>query len=75
MEYFTEFLNNVINHADFPELKKCIELIMNVKNYYSNKDINEIKGDLKEVKNATGTETKKLNPNKKPSAADAFKKN
>jgi len=49
MEYFTEFLNNVINHADFPEIKKCIELIMNVKNYYSNKDINEIKKSQKDI--------------------------
>ena len=49
MEYFIEFLNNVINHSDFPEIKKCIELIMNVKNYYSNKDINEIKKSQKDI--------------------------
>ena len=49
MEYFVEFLNNVINHVDFPEIKKCIELIMNVKNYYSNKDIKEIKASQKDI--------------------------
>jgi hypothetical protein len=58
-------------------IKKVAEDVKTVKTVTleTRKDINEIKGDLKEVKNATGTETKKLDPNKKPSAADAFKKN
>ena len=49
MEYLVKFLNNISNHNDFQEIKKCIELIMNVKNYYSNKDINEIKNNSKDV--------------------------
>ena len=49
MEYLVEFLNNISNHKDFQEIKKCIELIMNVKNYYSNKDINEIKNNSKDI--------------------------
>ena len=46
---FIEFLNYICNHKDFQEIKKCIELIMNVKNYYSSKDINEIKSDEKHI--------------------------
>ena len=49
MNYFIEFLKAVNNHVDFPEIKKCIELIMNVKNYYSNKDMKEIKENDKDV--------------------------
>ena len=49
MEYLVVFLNNISNHKDFKEIKKCIELIMNVKNYYSNKDINEIKNNPKDI--------------------------
>ena len=49
MNYFVDFLNNVMNHVDFPEIKKCIELIMNVKNYYSNKNIKEIKRNQKDI--------------------------
>ena len=49
MEYFVDFLNNINNHMDFVEIKKCIELIMNVKNYYSNKNIEEIKSSPKDI--------------------------
>lgn len=49
MEYFVDFLNNIDNHMDFVEIKKCIELIMNVKNYYSNKTIEEIKSNPKDI--------------------------
>ena len=49
MEYFIEFLNAVNNHGDFQEIKKCIELIMNVKNYYLNKDIKDIKENDKNI--------------------------
>ena len=49
MKYFITFLNNISNHNDFPEIKKCIELIMNVKNFYSNKNINEIKNNPKDI--------------------------
>ena len=33
----------------FLEIQKCVELINNVKNYYSKKDINEIKSNAKDV--------------------------
>ena len=49
MEYFIAFLNNIENHMDFVEIKKCIELIMNVKNYYANKNIKEIKASPKDI--------------------------
>ena len=49
LKYFVDFLNNISNHNDFSEIKKCIELIMNVKNFYSNKDINEIKDNEKDI--------------------------
>ena len=49
MNYFVDFLNNVVNHSDFGEIKKCIELIMNVKNYFSNKNIEEIKSNEKNI--------------------------
>ena len=49
MQYFIDFLNNISNHNDFSEIKKCIELVMNVKNYYSNKDSNEIKANAKDI--------------------------
>ena len=49
MDYFIDFLNTVTNHNDFPEIKKCLELIMNVKNYYSNKNIKEIKQNEKDI--------------------------
>ena len=39
MEYFIEFLNNVTNHYDFNEIKNCIVLLSNVKNYYISKKI------------------------------------
>ena len=46
---FVNFLDAVTNYSDFQEIKKCIELIMNVKNYYSNKNINEIKSNPKDI--------------------------
>ena len=49
LKYFINFLNNISNHKDFSEIKKCIELIMNVKNFYSNKDLNEIKNNPKDI--------------------------
>ena len=49
MEIFVDFLNNINNHNDFQEIKKCIELIMNVKNYYSNKNIKEIQSNPKDI--------------------------
>lgn len=49
LKYLVSFLDNISNHKDFQEIKKCIELIMNVKNYYSNKDINEIKHNPKDI--------------------------
>lgn len=49
MNYFIDFLNTVTNHNDFPEIKKCLELIMNVKNYYSNKNIKEINNNPKDI--------------------------
>ena len=49
MEYLVAFLNNISNHKDFQEIKSCIELIKNVKNYYSNKDIKEIKSNQKDI--------------------------
>ena len=57
--------------------KKVAEEVKAVKavTLETKKDINEIKGDLKEVKGATSTNKKALDPNSKPSAADAFKKN
>ena len=47
--FFTNFLDNVTKFSDFQEIKKCIELIMNVKNYYSKKSINEIKSSPKDI--------------------------
>ena len=49
MDYLIDFLITVVNHKDFPEIKKCIELIMNVKNYYSNKNIQEIQSNEKDL--------------------------
>ena len=49
MQHLVGFLNNISNHKDFQEIKACIELIKNVKNYYSNKDIKEIKNNAKDV--------------------------
>ena len=48
MEYFIEFLNTVVNHNDFNEIKNCIELLLNVKNYYINKKI-DINSDAKDL--------------------------
>ena len=47
--FFANFLDNVTKFSDFQEIKKCIELIMNVKNYYSKKNINEIKTNQKDI--------------------------
>ena len=49
ISFLTEFLKNINNHRDFSEIKKCIELINNVKNYYSSKNINEIKTNEKDI--------------------------
>lgn len=49
IEPFLNFLDNVPNYSDFQEIKKCIELIMNVKIYYSNKNLNEIKSSPKDI--------------------------
>ena len=49
IENLISFLDNISFHTDFQEIKKCIELIMNVKNYYSNKDIKEIKSNPKDL--------------------------
>ena len=49
ISFLTEFLKNIDNHRDFSEIKKCIELINNVKNYYSSKNINEIKTNEKDI--------------------------
>ena len=49
ISFLTEFLRNIDNHRDFSEIKKCIELINNVKNYYSSKNINEIKTNKKDI--------------------------
>ena len=49
MDFFSQFLMNINNHKDFQEIQKCVELINNVKNYYSKKDINEIKSNAKDV--------------------------
>ena len=49
MEYFMEFLNTVILQNDFPEIKQCIELLLNVNNYYANKKIEDIKNNSKDL--------------------------
>ena len=46
---FIQFLNNIQNNEDFQEIIKCIQLIHNLKNYYSNKNINEIKYNPKDI--------------------------
>ena len=48
MGYLVDFLNNISNHQDFQEIKKCIELINNLKSYYSNKDLSKIKYNEKD---------------------------
>ena len=47
--HLVSFLDNVSSHKDFKEIKKSIELIMNVKNFYSNKAIKEIKSNPKDL--------------------------
>ena len=49
IENLIYFLDNISSYKDFEEIKKCIELIMNVKNFYSNKDINDIKSNPKDL--------------------------
>jgi len=46
---FIKFLNDVQKNEDFEEIIKCIKLIHNLKNYYSNKNINEIKNNQKDI--------------------------
>jgi len=46
---FNKFLIDIQKNEDFQEIFKCIKLIHNVKNYYSNKDINEIKNNPKDM--------------------------
>ena len=46
---FIQFLNNIQNNEDFQEIIKCIKLIHNLTNYYSNRDINEIKNNPKDI--------------------------
>jgi hypothetical protein len=48
-EYIVSFLNNIANHQDFQEIKKCIELINNVKSYYSIKDLTQVKSYEKDI--------------------------
>ena len=48
-EYIVSFLNNIANHQDFQEIKKCIELINNVKSYYSTKDLTQVKSNEKDI--------------------------
>ena len=56
--------------------KKIAEDVKTVKKVTldTRKDIEEIKGDLKEVQGAVSTTAKSLAPSKKPDAAQAFKK-
>ena len=56
--------------------KKIAEDVKTVKKVTldTRKDIEEIKGDLKEVQGAVSTTSKSLAPSKKPDAAQAFKK-
>ena len=46
---FNKFLIDIQKNEDFQEIVKCIKLIHNVKNYYSTKEINEIKNNPKDM--------------------------
>lgn len=46
---FNKFLIDIQKNEDFQEISKCIKLIHNVKNYYSTKEINEIKNNPKDM--------------------------
>ena len=46
---FNKFLIDIQKNEDFQEIIKCIKLIHNVKNFYSNKEINEIKNNPKDM--------------------------
>ena len=46
---FVNFLNEIQKNEDFQEIIKCIKLIHNVKTFYSNKNINEIKNNAKDI--------------------------
>ena len=46
---FNKFLIDIQKNKDFQEISKCIKLIHNVKNYYSTKEINEIKNNPKDM--------------------------
>ena len=46
---FTNFVNEIPKNEDFQEVIKCIKLIYNVKNFYSNKNINEINNNQKDI--------------------------
>ena len=51
IEDFIIFLNNIPKNEDFQEIIKCIKLIQNVKNFYSNKNMNEIQNNGKDIQN------------------------
>ena len=46
---FINFLNEIPKNEDFQEIFKCIKLIENMKNFYINKNINEIKNNSKDM--------------------------
>ena len=46
---FLNFLSQVENFSEFTEIKKCIELIQNVKNYYSQQNIDTVIKNEKNV--------------------------
>ena len=46
---FINFINEMPKNEDFQEIVKCIKLIQNMKIFYSNKDINEIKNNPKDI--------------------------
>ena len=46
---FIKFITEIQKNEDFQEIAKCIQLIKNVKNFYSNKNINEIKDNPKDL--------------------------
>lgn len=47
--YFTEFLNNIMEIADFDNIKKCIEFINDAIDNFAKKDINKIKENKKDI--------------------------